>query len=121
MHRIGSEDTKDCDPVLAKAVHGLTWDEAHEKCRADPLYGLGHMRTFDPVRKPEHAAFLRKLMHGFDAPKYCENPPSKRTGECMHPKSALLLGTFRPDAARRLPGDAAQAQGDAAARRMRAG
>src|SRR5437763_329788 len=40
----------------------------------------------------------------------------------MHaPESALLLGTFRPDAAPRLPGDAAQAQGDASARRIRAG
>jgi hypothetical protein len=86
MHIIGIEDTSDCDPVLAKAIQGLTWDEAHEKCRTDPLYGLGRMRTFDPQRKPEHAALLRKLMHAFNAPRYCELAPCKRAGECMHPK-----------------------------------
>ena len=86
MHIIGIDDTKDCDPVLAKAIQGLTWDQAHEKCRADPLYGLGRMRTFHPERKPEITATIRNLMHGLNAPKYCDNPLCKRFGECTHPK-----------------------------------
>ncbi len=84
--KIGPEDTRDCDPVLAKAIQGLTWDEAHEKCCTDPLYGFGRMRTFHPERKPEAAAVMRKLMNAFGAPKYCELPLCRRAGTCMTPK-----------------------------------
>ena len=42
------------------------------------------MRTFDPQRKPEHAAFMRKLINNFGAANYCENPLCRRAGERRH-------------------------------------
>jgi hypothetical protein len=52
------------------------------------------MRTFDPQRKPEHAALLRKLMHAFNAPRYCELAPCKRADKCMHPKVRCFWENF---------------------------
>jgi hypothetical protein len=52
------------------------------------------MRTFDPQRKPEHAAFMRKLMNNFGASNYCENPLCRRAGECMHPKVRCFWENF---------------------------
>jgi hypothetical protein len=51
-------------------------------------------RTFDPQRKPEHAAFMRKLINNFGAANYCENPLCRRAGECMHPKVRCFWENF---------------------------
>ena len=86
-YKTGICDTSDCDPVLARAIEGLTWQESSDKVGRDPtLHGFARMRTFDPARKPEHAAVMRKLMNDFGAAKYCEDPLCKRAGTCMSPK-----------------------------------
>jgi hypothetical protein len=77
----------DLDPVLAKAIEGLSTQEAHNKIAANPdLHGFARMATFDPARKPEQTATIRKLMNGFGAAKYCDSTRCIRAGECMHPK-----------------------------------
>jgi hypothetical protein len=77
----------DLDPVLAKAIEGLSMREAHAKIGANPdLHGFARMANFDPARKPEETATIRKLMNGFGAAKYCDNVRCIRAGECMHPK-----------------------------------
>jgi hypothetical protein len=76
------------DPVVMKAIKGLSRDEAYAKIGADDeLQGLARMARFDPVRKPGEAAALRQLMTQLDAPKYCDIALCKRNGTCMHPKA----------------------------------
>jgi hypothetical protein len=76
------------DPVVMRAIEGLSENEAYDKIQGDDyLQGLARMTRFDPVRKPEAAAALRKLMTRLDAPRYCDNPLCKRNGTCMHPKA----------------------------------
>jgi hypothetical protein len=76
------------DPVVMRAIEGLSDDEVYDKIHADDyLQGLARMTRFDPVRKPEQAAALRSLMTRLDAPKYCELPLCKRLGQCAHPKA----------------------------------
>jgi hypothetical protein len=95
MYKTGICETSDCDPVLAKAIEGLTWQQASDRVARDPtLHGFARMRTFDPQRKPEHAATIRKLMNGFNAPKYCDNPLCSRAGQCMHPKVRCFWEVF---------------------------
>jgi hypothetical protein len=80
-------DLSDCDPVLAKAIQGLSMQAAMDRVARDPaLHGFSRMRTFDPARKPEETATIRKLMNNFGAAKYCDNPLCKRAGTCMTPK-----------------------------------
>jgi hypothetical protein len=75
------------DPVLAKALEGLSMQEIDAKIAANPdLHGFARMATFDPVRKPEQTATIRKLMNDFGAAKYCDNTRCIRAGECMTPK-----------------------------------
>ena len=94
-YQTGICDTSDCDPVLAKAIEGLTWQQSSDRVAADPtLHGFARMRTFDPQRKPEEAALIRKLMNNFGAAKYCELAPCKRAGECMHPKVRCFWAHF---------------------------
>ena len=52
------------------------------------------MRTFDPQRKPEIAATIRKLMNGLNAAKYCDNPLCRRAGTCMTPKVRCFWEVF---------------------------
>ena len=76
------------DPVVMKAIKGLSRDEAYAKIHADDeLQGLARMSRFDPVRKAEEAAALRNLMTRLGAPKYCDNALCKRIGTCTHPKA----------------------------------
>jgi hypothetical protein len=76
------------DPVVMKAIKGLSRDEAYAKIAADDgLQGLARMSRFDPVRKAEAAAALRKLMTSLGAPNYCDNALCKRLGTCTHPKA----------------------------------
>jgi hypothetical protein len=76
------------DPVVMKAIKGLSRDEAYAKIGADDeLQGLARMSRFDPVRKAEAAAALRKLMTRLGAPKCCDIALCKRNGTCMHPKA----------------------------------
>jgi hypothetical protein len=76
------------DPVVMKAIKGLSRDEAYAKIHADDeLQGLARMSRFDPVRKAEEAAALRSLMTRLGAPKYCDNALCKRIGACTHPKA----------------------------------
>jgi hypothetical protein len=75
------------DPVLAKAIEGLSLQEVDDKIAATPdLHGFARMANFDPARKPEETATIRKLMNGFGAAKHCDNARCIRAGECMHPK-----------------------------------
>jgi hypothetical protein len=77
----------DLDPVLAKAIEGLSTQEAHDKIAANPdLHGFARMAIFDFTGKPETVAVLRKLMNDFGAAKYCDSTRCIRAGECMHPK-----------------------------------
>ena len=56
-------DVSDCDPVLAKAIQGLSMQDATNRVARDPtLHGFSRMRTFDPQRKPEIAATIRELL-----------------------------------------------------------
>ncbi|MEA2838996.1 MAG: hypothetical protein QOF41_326 [Methylobacteriaceae bacterium] len=88
-------DVSDCDPVLAKAIQGLSLQEATDRVARDPtLYGFSRMRTFDPQRKPEIAATIRKLMNNFGAAKYCDNPLCRRAGTCMTPKVRCFWEVF---------------------------
>jgi hypothetical protein len=75
------------DPVLAKAVEGLSMQEAHDKIAANPdLHGFARMSIFNFEGKPETVAVLRKLMNRCGAVDYCEEPSCKRAGSCTHPK-----------------------------------
>ena len=75
------------DPVVMKAIKGLSRDEAYAKIHADDeLQGLARMSRFDPVRKAEEAAALRKLMTNLGAVACCNNRLCRRAGQCMHPK-----------------------------------
>jgi hypothetical protein len=95
MYKTGICDTSDCDPVLAKAIEGLTWQQATDRVARDPtLHGFARMRTFDPQRNPEHAALIRRLMNNFGAAKYCDNPLCRRTGTCMTPKVRCFWEVF---------------------------
>jgi hypothetical protein len=76
------------DPVVMKAIEGLSEKEAYDKIHADDeLQGLARMARFDPVRKSEEAAAMRALMNRLGAVAYCELRFCKRAGECMHPKA----------------------------------
>ena len=76
------------DPVVMKAIKGLSRDEAYAKIHADDeLQGLARMSRFDPIRKAEAAAALRNLMTRLGAPEYCDNALCKRIGTCTHPKA----------------------------------
>jgi hypothetical protein len=88
-------DLSDCDPVLAKAIQGLSMQEATDRVARDPtLHGFSRMRTFDPARKPEIAATIRKLMNNFGAAQYCDNPLCRRAGTCMTPKVRCFWEVF---------------------------
>jgi hypothetical protein len=88
-------DLSDCDPVLAKAIQGLSMQEATDRVARDPtLHGFARMRMFDPQRKPEIAATIRKLMNNFGAAKYCDNPLCRRAGTCMTPKVRCFWEVF---------------------------
>jgi hypothetical protein len=88
-------DLSDCDPVLAKAIQGLSMQEATDRVACDPtLHGFSRMRMFDPARKPEIAATIRKLMNNFGAAKYCDNPLCRRAGTCMTPKVRCFWEVF---------------------------
>src|SRR5206468_2593616 len=88
-------DLSDCDPVLAKAIQGLSMQEATDRVARDPsLHGFARMRTFDPARKPEETATIRKLMNNFSAAQYCENPLCRRAGTCMSPKVRCFWEVF---------------------------
>ena len=94
-YKTGICDTSDCDPVLAKAIEGLTWQESSDRVAADPtLHGFARMRTFDPQRKPEIAATMRKMMNNLGAANYCDDPLCKRTGTCMSPKVRCFWEVF---------------------------
>ncbi|MEA2839351.1 MAG: hypothetical protein QOF41_681 [Methylobacteriaceae bacterium] len=76
------------DPVVMRAIEGLSEKEAYDKIQADDeLHGLARMARFDPVRKAEEAAALRKLMTRLGAVAYCELRFCQRAGECVHPKA----------------------------------
>jgi hypothetical protein len=88
-------DFSDYDPVLAKAIQGLSMQEATDRVARDPtLHGFARMRTFDPARKPEIAATIRKLMNNFGAAQYCDNPLCRRAGTCMTPKVRCFWEVF---------------------------
>jgi hypothetical protein len=53
------------DPVVMKAIEGLSEKEAYDKIHADDeLQGLARMARFDLVRKAEEAAAMRALRTG---------------------------------------------------------
>jgi hypothetical protein len=52
------------------------------------------MRTFDPARKPEITATIRKMMNNFGAANYCDNPLCRRAGTCMTPKVRCFWEVF---------------------------
>ena len=95
MTNTDPNDLSDYDPVLADAIRGLSMQEATDRVARDPtLHGFARMRTFDPARKPEETATIRKLMNGFGAAKYCDNSPCKRAGRCMSPKVRCFWAHF---------------------------
>jgi hypothetical protein len=117
------------DPVLAKAVEGLSMQEAEDKIAADPeLHGFARMANFNFAGKAETVATLRKLMTDLGAPSYCDNPLCQRAGTCMTPKVRCFWENFDvmrrvvfPSMRRHLPElearEEAERRAEAAARR----
>src|SRR5436190_19569036 len=121
MYQTGICDTSDCDPVLAQAIRGLTWQQSSDKVAADPT-----LHSFCPHADLRSAAKAgtRRVHAQADEQFWCGEllrEPALQARRRMHAsESALLLGKFRPDAAPRVPGDAAEAEADGGAGRLRA-
>jgi hypothetical protein len=56
MYQTGICDTSDCDPVLAQAIRGLTWQQSSDKVAAEPtLHSFcphADLRSAHSVHKP---------------------------------------------------------------------
>jgi hypothetical protein len=104
MYQTGICDTSDCDPVLAQAIRGLTWQQSSDKVAADPT-----LHSFCPHADLRSAAKAgtRRVHAQADEQFWCVEllrEPALQARRRMHAsESALLLGKFRPDAAPRVP------------------